>query len=103
VEGKYHQQRPFYSYYEVNLRSSEELEDFFAANFYFQNLLAKVEICISAYSKADVVCYSATWRMEWNDIHLVVDRTFKFDDPRLKMLHSGCALVRHFQPRVHHI
>jgi len=23
--------------------------------------------------------------------------------PRLKMSHSGCALVRHFQPRVHHI
>ena len=24
-------------------------------------------------------------------------------DPKWKMLHSGCALVRHFQPRVHHI
>jgi len=27
----------------------------------------------------------------------------KYDDPRLKMLHSGCALTRHFQPQVHHI
>ena len=27
----------------------------------------------------------------------------KYDDPRLKMSHLGCALVLHFQPRVHHI
>jgi len=27
----------------------------------------------------------------------------KYDDPRLKMSYSGCALVRKFQPRVHHI
>jgi len=27
----------------------------------------------------------------------------KYDDPQLKKSHSGCALVRHFQPRVHHI
>ena len=33
----------------------------------------------------------------------MVRATFKYDDPRLKMSHSGCALVRHFQPRVHHI
>jgi len=28
---------------------------------------------------------------------------FKYDDPRLKMLHEGAARVRHFQSRVFHI
>jgi len=30
----------------------------------------------------------------------VVSGTWKYDDPRLKMSHSGCALVWHVQPRV---
>ena len=41
------------------------------------NLRTKVEICISTYSNADVVCYSATWRMELNEsnsVRLIVDR-----------------------------
>jgi len=29
--------------------------------------------------------------------------TFKYDDLPLKMSHSGCTLMRHFQPRVDHI
>ena len=32
--------------------------------------------------------------------HTVVRGTWKYDDCRLKMSHSGCALVWHFQPRV---
>ena len=39
------------------------------------NLQTEVEICISTYSNADVVCYSATWRTELNDVRLVVDRS----------------------------
>jgi len=35
----------------------------------------KVGICISTYSNAEVVCYSATWRVELNDVRLIVDGT----------------------------
>jgi len=31
------------------------------------NLQTKVDICISTYSTADVVCYSTTWQMELNE------------------------------------
>ena len=94
------------------------------------NIGNKIGICISAYSNADVICYSATWQTKLNDVRLNVDRswkltkmhilrqwlviwqnrwstvvrvTSKYDDPRLKMSHLGCILVWHFQPRVHHI
>ena len=42
------------------------------------NLRTKVEICISTYVNADVVCYSATWRTELNErnsVRLIVDRS----------------------------
>ena len=39
------------------------------------NLRTKVDICISTYSNADVICYSATWRTELNDVRLIVDRS----------------------------
>jgi len=38
-----------------------------------------------------------------NILSTVVRATLKYNDPRLKISHSGCALVRHFQPLVHHI
>jgi len=42
------------------------------------NLQTKVEICISTYSNADVVCYSATWQ-SWTNatVGLIVDRSYK--------------------------
>jgi len=44
------------------------------------------------------------WRFEQSAKQLVVGRTtIKYDGPRLEMSHSGCALVRHFQPGVQHI
>ena len=33
---------------------------------------------------------------------IVGHTTIKYDDPRLKMSHSACDIVRHFQPRVRH-
>ena len=39
------------------------------------------------------LCYSATWQVELNEHDSVCLMTKKYDDPRLKMLHSGCALM----------
>ena len=51
------------------------------------------------------IMLNVTWRrIDQTAKQLVVGHaTMKYDNPRLKMSHSGCALVRHFQPRVHHI
>ena len=38
-----------------------------------------------------------------HDQSLSEEPEIKYDDPRLEMSHLGCDLVRHFQPRVHHI
>jgi len=40
------------------------------------NLRTKVGICISSYSNADVVCYSATWWTELKDVRLIEARPF---------------------------
>ena len=39
------------------------------------NLRTKVDICISTYSNADVVCYSAISRTEFNDVSLIADKS----------------------------
>ena len=38
--------------------------------------------------------------VSFNRWRTVVSGTWKYDDPRLKISHSGCALAWHFQPRV---
>jgi len=51
---------------------SQNVKDRSRANKYLRkikvNLQTKVEICISTYSNADVVCYSATWQTDLNDL-----------------------------------
>jgi len=65
----------------VYVSKSQNMKDSSHANKYLRkieiNLQTKVEICISTYSKADVVCYSSSWRMELherNSVRLIVDR-----------------------------
>jgi len=54
---------------------SQNVKDSSRADKYLRkikiNLRTKVEICISTYSNADGVCYSATWRTEVNDVRLL--------------------------------
>jgi len=55
------------------------LKDRSHANKYLRkikvNIGNKIGICISAYSNADVICYSATWQTKLNDVRLNVDRS----------------------------
>ena len=62
--------------------NSQNVKDSSYGNKYLQkikiNLRTEVEICISTYSNADVVCYSAIWRMELkehNSVCQIVDRS----------------------------
>ena len=64
------------------MSKSQNVKDTSHANKYLRkikiNLRTKVEICISAYSNADAVCYSSSWQMEVNErnsVHLIVDRS----------------------------
>jgi len=54
----------------ATVSKSQNVKDSSHANKYLRkikiNLWTKVEICISTYSNADVMCYSATWRTELN-------------------------------------
>jgi len=47
-------------------------------------------------------CVCVWLAIQQNIWSTVVRATLKYDDPRFKMLHSGCSLVRHFQPLVVH-
>jgi len=49
-----------------------------------------------------LVCVCVWLAIQQNIWSMVVRATLKYDDPRFKMLHSGCSLVRHFQPLVVH-
>ena len=58
------------------------------------NLRIKVEICISTYSNADIVCYRATWRTELNkrnSVRLIVDRTHTRTHTCLPALFPGLS------------
>jgi len=52
----------------ATVSKSQNVKDSSPANKYLRkikiNLRTKVEVCIWTYSNADVICYSATWRME---------------------------------------
>jgi len=65
----------------ATVSKSQNVKDSSHGNKYLRkikiNLRTKVEICISTYSNADAVCYSATWRTELNErnsVRKIVDR-----------------------------
>jgi len=87
---------------------SQNVKDRSHANKYLRKikvtLRTKVGICISTYSNADIICYSATWRTQLNDVRLIIDKlkiiqkshfklvvghTTKTDEARSFMQHSN--------------
>jgi len=56
---------------------SQNVKNRLHANKYLKkikvNFQTEVEICISSYSNADIVCYRASWQTELNDVCLIVD------------------------------
>ena len=48
-------------------KSQKVKDSYMQINIYENFFQTKVEICISTYSNADVICYSATWRTELNE------------------------------------
>ena len=65
----------------ASVSTSQNVKDRLHVNKYPRkikvNLPTTVGICISTYSNADVVCYSATWRMELNSVGLIVNGSKK--------------------------
>jgi len=63
----------------ATVSNSQNVKDSSHGNRYLRkikiNFQTKVEICTSTYSNADVVCYSATWQTELNNVLLIVDRS----------------------------
>jgi len=61
---------------------------------------------MSTCSNADVVCYSATWRAELNDVHVIVDGLTKnYIFSSYDKTDEAQSFARHsnMQPRVHHV
>ena len=72
---------------------SHNVKDSSRANKYLRkiriNLQTEVEICISTYLNADVVCYNAAWRTqsnECNSVCQIVDRSLKLTKNHFKLV-----------------